>query len=111
MSASAHEHGSLADEAARLVEAFGQAAAGWSRGTGDNLGAQDPAGAQPTACRACPLCQVLARVQGSRPELVAHLADAASSLAAALAELTGPREPAPRPRPAREDTVHIDIGD
>lgn len=130
MSAPAHEHGSLADEAARLLDAFGQVAGGWSRAateraddgrrTDDGRRAdngqraddgQRADGPSPTACRVCPWCQVVARVQESRPEVVAHLADAATSLAAALAELAGAREPATTDRPAREDIEHIDIGD
>lgn len=108
MTAGAHEHSSLADEAARLVEAFSEMASGWS-GTAGSPG-QRPT-ELPASCLLCPLCQVIARLQDSRPEVVGHLADATSSLAAALGELASTREEASDPRPGREETQHIDIGD
>lgn len=112
MSAHAHEHGSLADEAVRLAEAFGQMASTWSRGAGPaTSGEPTPEGAVPASCRVCPLCQVIARVQEVRPEVVAHLADATSSLAAALSELAGSREQGRPAQPTRDDIEHIDISD
>jgi hypothetical protein len=99
-------------------------ASGWSRPGGTTTdGATDgPAGAAaaagagaagahvPASCRVCPLCQLIARVQDVHPEVVGHLADATSSLAAALSELAASREHEAQ-RPAREETQHIDIGD
>ena len=38
-------------------------------------------------CQLCPLCRLIAIVRGTRPEVVEHLADAMSSLAAAIREL------------------------
>ena len=111
MTTGAHEHGSLAEEAARLVDAFSEMAAGWSRGTTDAV-ARTAQTELPSSCRVCPVCQVIARVQEVHPEVVGHLADATSSLAAALSELASSRDgEAPRERPAPEQSQHIDIGD
>jgi len=122
------EHGSLAEEAARLVAALQQATAGWSSAAGfeaaDGDEPHEPHGhaATPAACRVCPLCQLIAMVQNVRPETVQHLSDAAASLAAAASDLLAgaaerrterPRqddEPAPS-RPQRDDVQHIDIDD
>lgn len=71
--------GSLAEEAGRLMEAL----AGWSR-EGD---AGDPGSAagqeHPTTCRYCPLCRLLAMLQGRTPDLGAQLADSGMALAQA----------------------------
>lgn len=108
------EHGSLADETARLFEALQQAASGWNHDDG-------PAGhghptETPAACRVCPLCRLVAAVQNVRPETVQHLADAAASLAAAFADVVTAGEPARPGRPGRRgseprDVQHIDITD
>jgi hypothetical protein len=106
----AHEHGSLSQEAALLAEAVQEWMQGASRRTpgADQRGAerQDPL---------CPACQLLRVVRSAKPEVYAHLADAASSLAAALRELvsdadtretgeTGESQPRPR-----SDVEHIDL--
>lgn len=71
-------HGSLAEEAAKLAEAF----AGWvSNGLSSPLLAG--LGESPE-CRVCPVCQLLRLAQGSHPEVFGHLADASGSLLAAL---------------------------
>jgi hypothetical protein len=71
-------HGPLAEEAAKLAEAF----AGWvSNGFSSPLLAGFGESAE---CRACPVCQLLRIAQGSQPEVFAHLADASASLLAAL---------------------------
>lgn len=112
MTAGAQEHATLAEEAARLVDAFSDMASRWSRGAAADDGPSPTAqSAHPASCRACPLCQVIARVQDVHPEVVGHLAAATSSLAAALSELAGSRDEAPRRRPEHEETQHIDIGD
>ncbi len=71
-------HGPLAEEAAKLAEAF----AGWvSNGLSSPLLAG--LGESPE-CRLCPVCQLLRMAQGSHPEVLGHLADASTSLLAAL---------------------------
>ncbi|HWB66537.1 MAG TPA: DUF5304 family protein [Mycobacteriales bacterium] len=70
-------HGPLADEAAKLAEAIAE----WARGatSGLNLPIGDAA-----ECRLCPFCQLLAVLRRTQPETFGHLADASSSLIAAL---------------------------
>jgi Family of unknown function (DUF5304) len=68
--------GPLAEEAARLVEALTQ----WARtGAGEM-----PIATGGAECRVCPFCQLLAVVRHTRPETFAHLAEAGSSLMAAV---------------------------
>jgi hypothetical protein len=68
--------GPLGDEAARLVEALAQ----WARsGLGDLPLATDSA-----ECKVCPVCQLIAALRHAKPETFAHLADASSSVAAAV---------------------------
>jgi|ERR1700712_3373371 hypothetical protein len=75
---SAHSHGPLAEEAAKLAEVL----SGWvSNGLSSPLIAG--LGESPE-CKACPVCQLLRLAQGSRPEVFEHLADASASLLAAL---------------------------
>lgn len=94
-------------EAASLFKAVQEAAAGWSRGReggGDSeaagraaAGSGSTGDGTTTACRGCPLCQLLAHVRGTSPEVIDHLADAAASVAAAVSELlTAQRPPAGR---------------
>jgi hypothetical protein len=127
----APDHGSVAEEAARLFEVLQDAASTWSRGAAGSEHHGDPGhgdpdhgdpghGQTPAACRVCPLCQLVAAVQNVRPETVQHLADAAASLAAAFSDLVsgmaGPagaghehRRDSHRARP--DDVQHIDISD
>lgn len=61
-------------------------------------------------CRVCPICQLVHVVRGSRPELLEHLAEAATHLALALRvgiEQSEHRWAARRPDAGVE---HIDIG-
>lgn len=76
---SAHTgHGPLAEEAAKLAEVL----AGWVSG---GLSSPLVAGQGESAeCKVCPVCQLLRLVQGSKPEVYGHLADASASLLAAL---------------------------
>lgn len=110
--------GTLAEEAARLAEAVHRWA-GERAGQAPGAGATDArswsdriAGDHPE-CQICPLCQVVTVVRGARPEVVEHLADAATSIAAALRELAtpGPSEGgAAGERDPRGPVEHIDIG-
>lgn len=103
--------GSVAEEAARLVEAL----QGWARSEGAHqAGAAGAAAAGVAAglrevnehlatggaeCRYCPLCRVIGSVRAVSPEVREHLGSAASSLmqAAAAALATPVHEPG-RPR-------------
>lgn len=89
------EPASVAEEAARLVEA----AADWLRGRAA-AAPHDPA-----TCQLCPLCRLLALARGARPETFEHLLVAVESLTAAARTLVESRSG--RPQPGVE---HIDIG-
>ena len=102
--------GGLAEEAARLA---GAAADWWSRsGWGDG---SSPLHAEHLAtgsaeCLVCPLCRVVATARKASPETVAHLADAAASLGAALTSLSAQARPGARP--ARHPGVqHVPVVD
>jgi hypothetical protein len=91
--------GSVAEEAVKLLEAL----QGWARESGADYAdaaAAAAAGASSTAhrvsehlatgsaeCRYCPLCQVIAAVRGTPPEVREHLASAATSLLHAVSGL------------------------
>ncbi len=87
-------HGSMAEEAVKLVEvaqlwlaSHGSSARGdvpddvWSRATAPPA---DHNGSLPPECQGCPVCRVRRVVSGVTPEVYGHLADAVSSLGAAL---------------------------
>jgi hypothetical protein len=92
--------GGVREEAARLFEALQDfaSAQGWTappgadRATGTETGTGTgadaaAAGATPHGgpeCRYCPVCQLIAVVRGTRPEVAAHLAEAAGALLEAL---------------------------
>ena len=117
--------GTVAEEAARLLEALQQAAARWHRGSPPTDGPTGH-GEVPLTCRVCPFCQLLSAVQHVRPETLQHLADAAAAFTAALGDIvpstgaTSTRgassdQPTRTPRNDREhrrdDVQHIDITD
>lgn len=93
-------HGPLADEAAKLAEAIAE----WARGAtgGLNLPIGDAA-----ECRLCPFCQLLALVRRTQPETFGHLADASSSLIAALRTVVERHEHAGR-RDAGVQRIDLD---
>ncbi len=110
---SPRDHGSLGEEATRLVEALQGWLSGAYRGdaAGDDTWARataDPGGGigQSPECAVCPLCRSMRFVRTVRPETVEHLVDTATALVAALHELRRPpsstRSPTPRP-PADAD--------
>lgn len=133
-------HGTATEEAARLVEELGAwarrvdarrspDAAGpeepdWSTGPdgpdraggpGTPGGPEAPGGRsracpEPSTCRVCPLCQGAALLRGLRPEVVEHLAAAATSLAAALREVVAPPQRPGHP-PAEPDVEQIRVLD
>lgn len=91
--------GSLAEEAARFAEAVTAWGRTQARGPGGASEAGNAAGASGCAhdvegrapCTLCPLCQGLELLRGARPEVYAHLGDAAAAVLAALRELVGER--------------------
>ena len=118
--------GGVGEEAARLLEAVQD----WARRTagssdpGPPDGAEDADGAarpgsvgnpawtgrigtDALECQLCPLCRLIAVVRHTRPEVVEHLADATSSLAAALRDLLAATQHE-RTRPGAVE--RIDIG-
>lgn len=129
--------GSVAQEAALLLEAL-RGLAARPDGNGDGDGPANPAdpsdpadftapaGETPgrtlpghaAACGYCPLCRMIAALGITRPEVIAHLADAGTSVLAALRASLGP-DPAtggspagtgPAPgRPSRPPVQRIDI--
>jgi hypothetical protein len=96
--------GGFAEESARLLDAVQS----WiARGAGEATpsDSEHPHHSGPE-CRVCPICQVLSVVRTAKPEVLEHLGDAMTSLAAAFAELI-PSEAAPTPRPTTDDVEHI----
>ncbi len=108
--AGAHDVGSLAEEAAKLFGAL----SGWARehageaGEGlSGMAAQAAASAHDVGehlatgsaeCTLCPICRTVHAVRQLSPEVKAHLASAATSLAQAAATLMAtetPRDDAP----------------
>lgn len=103
--------GSVGEEAVKLMAALsgwardhGEEAAETARGLADGLAqGLDEAAAHAAGpdraegapeCRWCPVCQVLHAVRGTSPEVRAHLAGAATSLAQAFsAMLASPTQP------------------
>jgi hypothetical protein len=74
--------GALAEELARFLESWQQTA---RTHTGPD-------------CRACPVCQVVAMLRQTRPEVIDHLVTAAGELATAVRLVVAPpTEPAPPP--------------
>lgn len=67
-----------AEEANKLFEAVQEWAKRASAGTSEHVATGAP------ECQLCPVCQLIAVLRGSRPEIVDHLTDAAGSLVAAV---------------------------
>ncbi|CUR60176.1 conserved hypothetical protein [metagenome] len=119
----AHEVGSLADEAAKLFGAL----SGWARdqageaGEGlSDLAAHAAASAHDlnehlatgaSECTVCPVCRAVHAVRQLSPEVTAHLASAAASLAQAAAAVmaTTPDRSAGSEEP--DGVEHIDLAD
>lgn len=112
-----YPHGSLAEEATRLVEAVqgwlgsAQRAAPiaddpWAQATAaysDTTDVRVPAHVGDSAeCAICPICRSIRFVRTISPEAVEHLVDAGTALLAALSDLRRPPS-APR-RPDESDS-------
>lgn len=106
-----HAHGSLGEEAAKLAEAVQDwLAARSGQHAGDVWAAATSPSQDGAECHICPVCTALRVLRGSRPEAFEHLADAASSFAAAFREMVGDA-PARHSRPRGDGGVeHIDLG-
>ena len=87
-----HPHGSIGEEAVKLAEAVQD----WlgertGHGPADAWAAATAPGAfESPECRVCPICRAMHFVSTMQPEVFAHLADAATSLAAAARAMGGP---------------------
>jgi hypothetical protein len=81
-----HPHGSIGEEAVKLAEAVQD----WlgertGHGPADAWAAATAPGAfESPECRVCPICRAMHFVTTMQPDVFAHLADAATSLAAAV---------------------------
>jgi hypothetical protein len=103
-------HGTMAEEAAKLVDVAhlwlaSQSAAQAGRSARDDVWAQATADAhEPPECRGCPYCRMRRALSDVSPEVYEHLADAVSSLGAALRAMDSSRH-SERPRePLQDDT-------
>src|SRR3954468_1546438 len=81
-------HGSLSEEALRLAETLQ---------TWLSTGAAMTGVGSASECKVCPLCQAIAMVNGLKPEVLAHLAEAGTQLVASFKAATDKAagEPAP----------------
>ena len=80
-----HPHGSIGEEAVKLAEAV-QDWLGERTGHGPSdvwTTATAPGAFESPECRVCPLCRAMHFVSSLSPDVFAHLAEAATSLAAA----------------------------
>ncbi len=95
--------GGAADEAVKLMAALQD----WARRTG--AATEVPLATGSAECRLCPICQAIALVKDTSPEVVEHLSRAADSLLAAFRAAVVAHEAswAHGPTP---DVQHIDIG-
>jgi len=69
--------GSMGEEAAKLVDALSE----WARSA---AGGELPLATGSTECTLCPVCQLLTVMRRARPETFTHLAEATTSLIAAM---------------------------
>lgn len=72
-------HGSLSEEALKLAETLQ---------TWLNTGAVMTGVGSSSECKVCPLCQAIALVNGLKPEVLGHLAQAGTQLVAAFKAAT-----------------------
>ena len=115
----AHDVGSLAEEAGKLLGAL----SGWAREHAGEAGEGLSGFASHAAasahdlnehlatgsaeCTVCPVCRTVHAVRQLSPEVTAHLTAAVSSLAQAAAAVMA----APERTPRTGDVEHIDLGD
>lgn len=97
--------GSVADEAARLLESLRRAAevpddAARASATG---AAEGTDGCVDPVCQWCPVCRGAAVVRRLSPETLSRLAEVATVAATVLADLAAQRTPAPAPEARPEE--------
>lgn len=99
--------GTVAEEAARLMEALASRANSQSY----HEEHQHPPAGEATTCALCPICQGIALLRTVSPETIDRLADLAAAASGALRDFAAshaaPGGP-PQPRPAREDIAVVD---
>jgi hypothetical protein len=88
-------HGSIAEEAAKLVDVAHLWLAAQSARTSraDDVWAEATAEETPAECHGCPICRVRRALGDVNPEVYEHLAEAVSALGAALRALERGRRP------------------
>ena len=104
----AHGHGTIGDEAVKLVDAVQD----WARRNfGDPATSHIATGAP--ECTWCPICQLISVLRGERPEISEKVAEAGASLVAALrAVLDAAALGQPRPADDAAPRVqHINLDD
>jgi hypothetical protein len=88
-------HGSMAEEAAKLVDVahlwLAAQSAHSTRSAEGDVWAEATADSAPAECHGCPYCRVRRALSDVSPEVYEHLADAVSSLGAALRALDSSR--------------------
>ena len=92
-------HGSMAEEAAKLVEvAHLWLASQSTKDDGGDVWAEATAEDHvPAECRGCPICRVRRVLSDVSPEVYEHLAEAVSAVGAAIRALDTSRRPDGRP--------------
>ena len=92
-------HGSMAEEAAKLVEVahLWLASQSSSRGADDVWADATAEDHTPAECRGCPICRVRRVFADVSPEVYEHLAEAVSAVGAAIRALDTSRRPDGRP--------------
>jgi hypothetical protein len=91
-------HGSMAEEAAKLVDVAQLWLASRSTATDDDAWAQATAEDHtPAECRGCPICRVRRALADVNPEVYEHVAEAVASLGAAIRALDTSRRDDRRP--------------
>lgn len=108
--------GSFADESARLLAALQEWAAKGrtaARDLADGLESSAEGMGHSPECAVCPICQAVRLLRHTRPEVIEHLSDAATSFLSALAGLVAGDAEAPAPgrsgRNRPERAQHIDV--
>lgn len=105
--------GALGEEAVKLLQALQE----WTRETVGDAGAREPSGLLGNLnehiatggreCQYCPVCQLIAAVRATSPEVRHHLNVAASSLLQAAAGIVAP--PSTGSRSGTTDVERIDL--
>jgi hypothetical protein len=95
--------GTLGDEAVQLLDAVQD----WAR---RNLGDGAHIATGAPECTWCPICQFIAVLRGDRPEVSDKIADAATSLIAAVRAVVDAAAPSRTEQSRTPRVQHIDLG-